>query len=73
MNPAHAHLCPPIIFMDESTAKIKKAAGKYISLLQSSSILTNEIYSLDLISNADFILVAAGAGFSADSGLPVYK
>ncbi|OQR88470.1 hypothetical protein THRCLA_10304, partial [Thraustotheca clavata] len=27
----------------------------------------------DLIKNADFIMIAAGAGFSADSGLPVYN
>ncbi|DAZ94839.1 TPA: hypothetical protein N0F65_012528 [Lagenidium giganteum] len=28
---------------------------------------------MDLIARADFLLVAAGAGFSADSGLPVYN
>ena len=31
------------------------------------------IRAAELLINADYVLIAAGAGFSADSGLPVYK
>jgi len=31
------------------------------------------IRAAELLLNADYVLIAAGAGFSADSGLPVYK
>jgi hypothetical protein len=31
------------------------------------------VRAAELLMNADYVLIAAGAGFSADSGLPVYK
>lgn len=31
------------------------------------------VRAAELLLNADYVLIAAGAGFSADSGLPVYK
>jgi hypothetical protein len=69
------------LVLPEQTEKRKKGSldpgSRLTQIVRPDKVMRTEedVYyqAANLLLGADYLLIAAGAGFSADSGLPVYK